>query len=297
MTLLPDDLMKDAPPAVLDARERLADALEADEQAATAEREARVALAAAPVEDEARTREAVAKGKPTPALTRPKREAEAEAATRRADVTRDLASEAARNFASTIRQHRDELATVQAPRVDALADEVMLTLDLLAEQLERFGAEAGVLHGLYRPAQRGESQAAERMRARGGRAPVELPSFSPLGVPSVPTLRDAVEELRTNAVPMSQRILSAVGDGTIAWEDVAANLGISPVDDAACQARGWLVDEKALEYCDSNGDRIVPGSVMSGAGVVVVQKRLLRRVASPPLSPTQAARAAARQAA
>jgi hypothetical protein len=297
--LLPADLAEAASPALSEAITRLASRLEEAEDAAAAKREAAVAFEAAPDHDDKALRVAVEARKPNPQPTTPQREAEYKAATQREDKARELAHEAVDQYRHALGQDRNELVRLQEPRVNDAAAAIAQTLDGLENQIDEFALEAGRLQGLHKPRRGATSpEAIARTRAMGRALSIEIPSFDPDPATVIrghlSGLRAAVEELRRNATPLRQRILDAIGDGQTTWDDVAAKLDVRPVDSKTCAIRGFLLDERVIEWCDRDGGPIVPASAMVGSGIVVAQRRYLRRNDSPPLSPTQAARQAAR---
>jgi hypothetical protein len=128
------------------------------------------------------------------------------------------------------------------------------------------------------------------MRAMGRAPSVDVPDFAANPATEIrgylSALRGGVEELRVEATPLRHRILDAIGAAPTSWDDVVATLGCSPLDDEANAMRGYLLADRAIEWCDRDGDPIPP----AGQFGVMVRRRYLRRNTNPPLSPTQAAR-------
>lgn len=290
MTLLPENLAEAAPKAVIDSMTRLAAAKTAAEDAAASRREAQAALEIVPVADDAAFAAAIEAGKPNPNLSKPLREDAFEKARKREDVASDLYRKAAAEFTYLLGHHREELVRAQTPLVEGAADDAARTLELLVGQLDRLAREAGVLRGLRNPRTGQSPQSAERRRLLGRAPSVELPNLEPVpvrGSEQIAVLANAIDEL--TRPPIRERILEAIGDRPTTWDDVAAKLGVRLNDGEACAIRSFLLEDKVIAWCDHDGDPLP--SARSQGGLQMV-KQYLRRVTDPPLSPTQAARAA-----
>jgi hypothetical protein len=197
-------------PAVSEVTRQVTKAVATQAAAREAARKARAAAEAAPNADKAALRAAVEAGKPTPKPTEPSRKAEAIAAQRRSDTASVLAREAADNFREVLVQHREELVSSQAPRVDEAAAAVIATLDTLAGQLDALAREAGVWRGLYAVSARRETTPAdERTRMMGREPAAALPTFDPVrnaGAKQLAPLRAFVEELRAKPTPAPDKL-------------------------------------------------------------------------------------------
>jgi hypothetical protein len=289
--LLPADLTKAAPRPVKDAEARVIAAKEAHEDALTARLAAEAALASAPDEDKAALAAAVEQGKPTPTATKPTREAELEATARREGAALELYRSAAAQFIRELAEHKAPLIGAQMPRVQAAADDAAKTLVTLVGQLDVLAREAGVVSALRDPRKGQNPDAAERARQTNRRPPVFLPSFAPTavqGAEHIAALRGAIDAL--TKAPLDVQILEAAGDRPATWEAVAEKLGVRANDRDACMVRGWLLEDRRLEWCSADGQPIAPvGRTLS------LTERFLQPVTDPvrKLSPTQRARAEA----
>lgn len=287
-TLLPEHLSDAAPAPVTDAGRRLNQALERLDEAGNALNTAKVALDLVEQEDAEAARRAVTGDKSPPASLRLKREGELEAAQRREKAAYDLAREAADEYSRAVNGHCRELIDAQMPRVGDAADEAIQELEQVAEKVQALALEAGILHSLHNPSTGVSEQSRLRLRSMGRRLPIESPSFDPLAtnaIEHVEVIRAEIERLSGDATPLSERILAIIGDKPTKWDDVAAALGVNPVDGEACAMRAFLLDKGDLAWCDRDGDSLPPTNPRFG---VVVRDRYLRRQARPLTSVGQA---------
>jgi hypothetical protein len=250
-----------APKPLTDAHRRLAEAIEADAQSAAAAREAKLAADAAPDADDAAAVRAREAGKEPPAPTVAKRQAECEAAERRAKADRQLYHQRAAEFNALLIEHRAELAKAQAPRVDAAHAEVAKAVDLLEVKLRALAQEAAAMRAAYWEPSRGSTPAEDRARAMGRMPAPQLPQVKPAALPrkELAALRSIAEDMRTGTVPLRHRILEAIGEQPTRWDEAVASLNLDRGD--ADAERNALVAEGTLRWCDAEGN---PAPASSG---------------------------------
>lgn len=252
-------------PAATEASHRIAAASARTEETTKAVREAGAAVDAAPDEDDAARRAAVADGKPSPPLTLPVREAEQRDAIGRNNDARALAGEASMEFRAALVKDREQLVRELAPRIDPAREGAAESVESMAEKFARLADVAGVMRGLSTvEAKPRESAADMRSRARGRTPTPRVVDFDPLRIKvdeltveqHIDALRRAVDLYAERAVPLSDRILEAVGKGRTRWESVAESLGVRPVEMEACQTRDLLLADGELAWVDGDGTAI-----------------------------------------
>jgi hypothetical protein len=286
------------PPRIAKAREAVAEAERAVRERHAELRAAHAAANAAPSMDQAAAVEAARQGK-APEPSEPELRAAADKARLAFEGAQVVLAEREEELRDVILAQRKPLAEAQAATLNELRADALGCLDRFAELLAQVEAIGGTLAALYaadRASDDRRNQIGRRVLLKstllgGGSRPVrvdpqvirESASHSGRADSLLALVATALAEY--DPTPMRVKILDAVGDRIVSWDQVAEQLGVGPTDSRATQARNQLVAERTLTKCNAEGDADPPDR-----GELRVNSYLRRTTLEERETPTQRAR-------
>lgn len=229
----------DATEEVAKANRAAVEAIEEARRAVGAAHTARHEADRAPEADAAAELEAYQAGKSLPKAKAPALEAKAEQAERVSRLAQQNAAHAVDVLHVAINNDRDALIARQEAKVNEAHDRAAAQLDGAKESLVALRREAGRLSGLH-----------ERKRELDHHASRRSGEFAAVALADA---RQALTTMRDSATPWTTRVLEAIGEGST-WEAACDKLGVGKLDDRACAARNFLIDQRRLEQLDAEGE-------------------------------------------
>jgi hypothetical protein len=269
---------------------KLTKAYEARDEAEAAVRQRRVELRqaqsdleAAPAQDRAQAADAARGGK-DPEPTAPERRATVEKARLTLQGTETVLTQREAELRAVLIAERGPMLAEHQEQLPDQKAAALKALDGLVQALARVEETGGTIATLYaadRVPQDGSADRGRRQRAivEPGSQPVRLDpeALRRGGTDAVKTLRLVRAAVAAyDPTPMRHRILNAIGDRIVPWNQLADELGVNQIDSDAAGFRDNLVSDRVLTWCDTDGDPLQP---QAGFGITV-QTRCLRRTTS-----------------